>query len=288
MAGFHNQPPYYDIPSSATGTSQSLVEPERIVDLRSLQRCAHDNDQAAAAQLSYGHLTLQHNPTGDPKFIRQIIHLTYNAGDREEFRHQTPQNWESAQVEAWHTKLRPVYDFVRGLKPEFDVGDVELVNGSHAQHAQIQNFVAPALVFNDDYNTVGVASTPIPIDPNLDYVAVPATEPSSTAATPRFIPDFEETPSAGPQQDLTCPHCGSTRCKTFGSLKRHIERQHGFNVSRFSCRWEACGYSSHKRTDLDRHINSIHEKLDTFDCNRCGRAFLRKDNRNRHALKCKA
>jgi len=290
MAGFYDEPPYYNIPytSTSTSTSHSSVDPQDGIDPRSLQRCPHYNDQAADAHLANANSPVQHSVMGNRKFIQNILSLTFTVGDGQEFGDRNVQVQERNGALKLVKMLAPVVEYNRSHMPELDMVDVGLHSANQVWDAHDQEFVAPDTVLDDICNSTEAPSTSALGEPNLNYISEPFTQTVDTAATPRFIPDLEEISFAGLEQILTCHHCGSTRCKTLGSLQRHIQRQHGDNVSRYSCTYEACEYSSHKRTDLARHVNSIHKQLSRFNCSRCGKAFPRKDNRDRHARKCTA
>ncbi|KAL2009354.1 hypothetical protein VTN00DRAFT_7548 [Thermoascus crustaceus] len=45
---------------------------------------------------------------------------------------------------------------------------------------------------------------------------------------------------------------------------------------------EICGRSFGRRTDLKRHIDSIHHGTRRFGCEQCGRRFTRQDTLTRH------
>jgi len=62
-----------------------------------------------------------------------------------------------------------------------------------------------------------------------------------------------------------CPHCH----REFTNLRHHINQQH-MQVKNFKC--TECGYSCYLKTDLERHINNVHDKHRS-PCNICGKKY---------------
>jgi len=62
-----------------------------------------------------------------------------------------------------------------------------------------------------------------------------------------------------------CPHCH----REFTNLRHHINQQH-MQVKNFKC--TECGYSCYLKTDLERHINNVHDKFRS-PCPICGKKY---------------
>merc|ERR1712012_1357986 len=94
-----------------------------------------------------------------------------------------------------------------------------------------------------------------------------------------------------------CPHCH----REFTNLRHHINQQH-MQVKNFKC--TECGYSCYLKTDLERHINNVHDKhrppckgkysnlsqhihkvhlkAKNIMCDKCGMTFYHNSNLKKH------
>jgi hypothetical protein len=62
------------------------------------------------------------------------------------------------------------------------------------------------------------------------------------------------------------------------------DREHGTNISVYDCPYSDCpkSYSSKKKADINRHVDTFHLKKRPFACSICDKAFSRRDNYKRH------
>jgi DNA-directed RNA polymerase subunit RPC12/RpoP len=74
-----------------------------------------------------------------------------------------------------------------------------------------------------------------------------------------------------------CPHCPS---KTFArkyNFDQHMLTHLPDRTKEHPCRYADCGRGFVRKTDLLRHVQSVHEKSRPYQCTRCSKTFARKD-----------
>ncbi|KAL2869202.1 putative C2H2 finger domain protein (Ezf) [Aspergillus lucknowensis] len=117
-------------------------------------------------------------------------------------------------------------------------------------------------------------------------------EPSvfSVGASPRLaeenvaFPDFEDLkiPSAS---GLECTVCGA-RFTRRSNCREHMKKHDPSRRKLYRC--EDCGKTFGRKTDLKRHVDSVHRGIRRFGCEKCGYRFTRQDTLARHlAVGCK-
>jgi hypothetical protein len=65
-------------------------------------------------------------------------------------------------------------------------------------------------------------------------------------------------------------------CRKY-NLDQHMLTHDVYRKREHVCRFEECGRQFVRKTDLNRHIDTVHKKTKRFKCERCSRAFARKD-----------
>lgn len=88
------------------------------------------------------------------------------------------------------------------------------------------------------------------------------------------------THSANTGRRYICSACDRAFDKRY-NLREHEKKHDPSRVSQFSCPEPGCGKQLGRKTDVNRHIKSVHEKAKRFVCPRCLRRFDRKDTLSR-------
>jgi hypothetical protein len=69
-------------------------------------------------------------------------------------------------------------------------------------------------------------------------------------------------------------------CRKY-NLDQHMLTHDVYRKKEHVCQSEGCGRPFVRKTDLNRHIDTVHKKTKKFKCERCSRAFARKDTLSR-------
>ena len=80
------------------------------------------------------------------------------------------------------------------------------------------------------------------------------------------------------KKPLLCELCDYT-CSLKSNLKRHILSVHEGNKP-FKC--DICDYSCSQKSSMNQHVLSVHEGNKLFKCNICGYKFSQKGKMNQH------
>ena len=89
--------------------------------------------------------------------------------------------------------------------------------------------------------------------------------------------EFDEKPTANILQ---------TQSKTLGS-KPHIKPTNNNEIIKeYSCDSEGCDKTFAEKRNLNRHIQTVHNKIKQFSCPSCNKNFGAKQVMKRHLLKC--
>lgn len=86
--------------------------------------------------------------------------------------------------------------------------------------------------------------------------------------------------SANGERRYTCSICNRPFDKKY-NLKEHEKKHDPSRVSQFLCPEPGCGKRLGRKTDVNRHVQSVHEKAKNFACARCLKRFDRKDTLSR-------
>jgi hypothetical protein len=86
--------------------------------------------------------------------------------------------------------------------------------------------------------------------------------------------------SATNEKRYICPVCNRPFEKKY-NLREHEKKHDPSRVSQFVCPEPGCGKRLGRKTDVNRHVQSVHEKAKKFACNRCFKRFDRKDTLSR-------
>jgi Zinc finger, C2H2 type len=82
--------------------------------------------------------------------------------------------------------------------------------------------------------------------------------------------------SANGERRYVCSVCDRGFGKKY-NLREHVKKHDPSRVSQFPCPEPGCGKRLGRRTDVNRHVQSVHEKAKRFVCTRCMKRFDRKD-----------
>ncbi len=252
----------------------------QVVDPRHVQYYPQYNDtNTSAHQMDQTISTAPYNAV-TPAVVATHIESTYNTGDRVYYGDDAP----SEQQIQWTLKLKPLQQYIRNCDTTaaaFTSKD-ELV--AYDQNAANWPTEVASPYVDDQYaNDIGPVHTKDVLDPlNIDFQLRGSFQgPHVATPLPNLVPFH--TPQSHPLA-LTCEDCGSTKCNSLESLKRHKDREHGTNILVYVCPYFGCpkSYSSKKKTDVERHVDTFHLKKRPFACSICDKTFSRRDNYKRH------
>ncbi|KAF2873455.1 hypothetical protein BDV95DRAFT_489612 [Massariosphaeria phaeospora] len=88
-------------------------------------------------------------------------------------------------------------------------------------------------------------------------------------------------PTTADNAQFSCHVCGKLFQRSYNH-KTHLETHNPTRKKEHICPHEACDRQFVRKTDLDRHQNSVHRKLKVFKCTKCDAHFARKDTLRRH------
>lgn len=80
------------------------------------------------------------------------------------------------------------------------------------------------------------------------------------------------------QAKFQCEVCGTGFVRAYNK-KTHMARHNPNRCKEHFC--EQCDMKFERKTDLVRHINSVHLRLKEHECDLCGKKFARRDTLNR-------
>lgn len=86
--------------------------------------------------------------------------------------------------------------------------------------------------------------------------------------------------SANGERRYTCSVCKRAFDKKY-NLREHEKKHDPNRVSQFPCPASGCGKRLGRKTDVNRHFQSVHEKAKRFVCTKCSKRFDRKDTLSR-------
>jgi hypothetical protein len=86
--------------------------------------------------------------------------------------------------------------------------------------------------------------------------------------------------SANNERRYVCSACGRSFDKKY-NLREHEKKHDPSRVSPHVCPEPGCGKRLGRRTDVNRHVQSVHEKAKKFVCPKCLKRFDRKDTLSR-------
>ncbi|KAL4797955.1 hypothetical protein BDV19DRAFT_33962 [Aspergillus venezuelensis] len=86
-------------------------------------------------------------------------------------------------------------------------------------------------------------------------------------------------PRVPPASGNECTLCGAKFTRR-SNCREHMKRHDPNNRKTWAC--DACGKTLGRKTDLKRHIDSVHRGIRRFACDQCGARFSRQDTLARH------
>ncbi|KAF2121481.1 hypothetical protein BDV96DRAFT_594677 [Lophiotrema nucula] len=107
----------------------------------------------------------------------------------------------------------------------------------------------------------------------------PLSQEDSTGVTPRTRTRRNHTTRENAQ--YSCHICNKMFQRNY-NYKTHMETHNPTRRREHVCLYKDCDKTFVRKTDLDRHQNSVHRKLKVFRCIRCDNRFARKDTLRRH------
>ncbi|KAF2263358.1 hypothetical protein CC78DRAFT_284837 [Lojkania enalia] len=88
-------------------------------------------------------------------------------------------------------------------------------------------------------------------------------------------------PTTVENANFSCTICGKLFQRSYNH-KTHMETHNPARKREHVCPHKECEKMFVRKTDLDRHQNSVHRKLKIFRCSKCDAHFARKDTLRRH------
>ena len=88
-------------------------------------------------------------------------------------------------------------------------------------------------------------------------------------------------PTTADNANYQCAICGKLFQRSYNH-KTHLETHNPSRKKEHICQIEGCEKQFVRKTDLDRHHNSVHKKLKEFKCVKCDASFARKDTLRRY------
>jgi uncharacterized Zn-finger protein len=105
-------------------------------------------------------------------------------------------------------------------------------------------------------------------------------------AEDEFTDFFEEESKIEPFDEKPTANILQTQSKTLGS-KPHIKPTNNNEIIKeYSCDSEGCDKTFTEKRNLNRHIQTVHNKIKQFSCPSCSKIFGAKQVMKRHLLKC--
>ncbi|KAL2831674.1 hypothetical protein BJY01DRAFT_106705 [Aspergillus pseudoustus] len=186
--------------------------------------------------------------------------------------------------------------------PEFDYGTGTDMSNTHAYNfwpstprsePDVQVKQEPDMEYRDEpYLGSAKMSVPIPPDAQSTPIAPPVAVErpgkmkidTSKSAEARAGPDLAAKSSKIPPEipsasGLTCTVCGAEFTRR-SNCREHMKKHDPSGRKLYSC--EDCGKSLGRKTDLKRHVDSVHRGIRRFGCDHCGYRFSRQDTLARH------
>ncbi|KAL2827545.1 hypothetical protein BDW59DRAFT_55691 [Aspergillus cavernicola] len=114
----------------------------------------------------------------------------------------------------------------------------------------------------------------LPLEPSGPPAEVISKWIGETVATPN-----SEQRKVPPKAGLECSICGAQFTRR-SNCQEHMKRHDPNSRKSYPC--EDCGKTLGRKTDLKRHIDSIHRGIRRFGCEKCGHHFSRQDTLARH------
>ncbi|KAL2822970.1 hypothetical protein BJX63DRAFT_2888 [Aspergillus granulosus] len=185
--------------------------------------------------------------------------------------------------------------------PELDYGRGPDMTNMHAYNfwpstpcseRDIQVKQDPDMEYRDEsYLDCAKPSVPMPADEvqlrTNDLAASPDEMSVDTQNPAELVVDRDTTaePSAAPPKippanGLTCTVCGAEFTRR-SNCREHMKKHDPSGRKVYPC--EDCGKTFGRKTDLKRHIDSVHRGIRRFECDQCGYRFTRQDTLVRHA-----
>ncbi|PSN62181.1 hypothetical protein BS50DRAFT_578034 [Corynespora cassiicola Philippines] len=92
---------------------------------------------------------------------------------------------------------------------------------------------------------------------------------------------IRKTPTTRENANHICEKCGKMFQRAYNH-KTHLETHNPSRKKEHICYYEDCKRPFVRKTDLERHLNSVHYKKRDFYCKKCDSRFARKDTLRRH------
>lgn len=212
-----------------------------------------------------------YNGAMNMELVGTAVGLTYNVLDRLQE--------ESVQGNETQAELRRSLDEYID-RNQTDMHEADPTGSVQEQHSYAEEYELTNPMLDDLQNMVEDWNPPLYDMPSSEYSLFA----DHFAAGPTLDPPVV-LPSETQSAVLTCPHCGPTKCKNLKSLERHIARH---DAPTYLCDYaeNPCSFRSQKRTDVRRHVNTVHLNKRELRCSHCGKLDSRKDNHKRHVQIC--
>ncbi|KAL4734745.1 hypothetical protein BDV11DRAFT_209137 [Aspergillus similis] len=164
--------------------------------------------------------------------------------------------------------------------------DTEYLDGQLTEHAK----PAPVPLFAPvaqhgttafwpklEYSEEDETSEPVVVDHDLESnMSGPSTYLVGDFSqwTSNNTPADSEQPRIPPASGRECTICGA-RFTRRSNCREHMKRHNPSNRKSYAC--EICGKALGRKTDLKRHVDSVHRGIRKYGCEECGSRFTRQD-----------
>ncbi|KAL4973276.1 hypothetical protein BDW66DRAFT_162204 [Aspergillus desertorum] len=164
--------------------------------------------------------------------------------------------------------------------------DIEYQDGQYAEEAKLPHVPLFAPVAQHgvnafwpkfEYSEEDDTSEPIAVDHDLESNVSRLSAYPVWGVSPwtgNNTPADHEQPRIPPASGRECTICGA-RFTRRSNCREHMKRHNPNNRKSYVC--EICGKALGRKTDLKRHVDSVHRGIRKYGCSECGNRFTRQD-----------
>jgi Zinc finger, C2H2 type len=131
--------------------------------------------------------------------------------------------------------------------------------------------------------------SPVSIGQNLQFKESPTGRSESVESSEAFQTPIGGADSnsrrqnTGDEKRHVCQICNRAFDKKY-NLREHEKRHDPSQKTQFVCPKQGCGKRLGRKTDVNRHVQTVHEKAKKFVCGKCSKRFDRKDTLARYVM----
>ncbi|KAF2658752.1 hypothetical protein K491DRAFT_245197 [Lophiostoma macrostomum CBS 122681] len=140
--------------------------------------------------------------------------------------------------------------------------------------------------YDTTYGSPPLAKYEVPADDSYDSRTLEALSYDLHPRSPREITSTSRlrnrrNPTTEENAQYKCHHCNKLFQRAYNH-KTHLETHNPSRKKEHVCPFKDCDKQFVRKTDLERHQNSVHRKIKCFRCHKCDAQFARKDTLRRH------